>query len=202
MTIVISTPPYQAFYDSNGDPLNGGFIYTYIANTTTPTATYTDQGGLTECDNPIELDSAGRGVWWLNSEVSYKYIVKDSLLNTIETVDTVIPFTVASSSGSLLTINTQTDNYTLVLSDAGKLIAMNKGTSVNLTVPLNASVAFPTGTQILIENTGAGLVTVVATGGVTINKGASISLVLYEQWSCAALIKKDTNTWTLVGALT
>lgn len=107
-----------------------------------------------------------------------------------------------ATGGTTLTTNLQTDNYTLVLGDAGSLIAMSKGTAVNLTVPLNSSVAFPTGTQILIENTGAGLVTVVATGGVTINKAAAFTLVLREQWSMAALIKKGTDTWTLSGDLT
>jgi len=108
MTIVLSTPPYQAFYDSNGDPLNGGFIYTYIAGTLTPTPTYTDQGGLTQHTNPIELDSAGRIEFWLDSAVSYKYIIKDSLLNTIETVDNVTPFSAATGLAALGSIAANT----------------------------------------------------------------------------------------------
>lgn len=112
MTIVLSTPPYQQFYDLNGDPLSGGKVYTYLAGTTTPTATYTDQGGLTQCSNPIILDSAGRGVWWLDNGVTYKYVVKDSLDNIIETVDTVVPFTVASSSLATIAANTIVGNNT------------------------------------------------------------------------------------------
>lgn len=92
MTIVLSTPPYQQFYDDNGAPLNTGLIYTYVAGGLTPTPTYTDQGGLTECSNPIELDSAGRAVFWLDSAVSYKFIIKTSTGVTIRTVDTVTPF--------------------------------------------------------------------------------------------------------------
>jgi hypothetical protein len=73
------------------------------------------------------------------------------------------------------------------------------GSANNLTVPLNSTVAFPTGTQINILQTGAGQTTVVATGGVTIN--ATPGLKLRAQWSGATLIKRATDTWTLVGDL-
>jgi len=96
-------------------------------------------------------------------------------------------------------INTQTDSYTLVLGDATKYVRMNKGTACNLTVPLNSSVAFPVGTQILIRQVGAGQVTVVATGGVTIT--TSQTLLLRAQHSSASLVKVDTDTWELAGDL-
>jgi len=98
MTIVLSTPPYQAFYDSDGDPLSGGLIYTYEAGTDTPKATFTTQAGTVEQTNPIVLDSAGRAVWWI--EGSYKYVVKDSLGNTIKTVDNVTSFSVSSEDST------------------------------------------------------------------------------------------------------
>jgi len=86
-TAVISTPPYFAAYDNNGDPLSGGLVYTYAAGTTTPKATYTDSSATVAMSNPIVLDSAGRATWWIVG--SYKYIVKDSLGNTISTTDNV-----------------------------------------------------------------------------------------------------------------
>jgi hypothetical protein len=96
-----------------------------------------------------------------------------------------------------LATNAQTASYTLVLGDKGKLVEMNVATANNLTVPLNSSVAYPTGTQINILQTGAGQTTVVATGGVTIN--ATPGLKLRAQWSSATLIKRATDTWVLVG---
>ena len=36
-------------------------------------------------------------------------------------------------------INVQTDNYTLVLGDVGKVVEMNKASAVNLTVPSSAT---------------------------------------------------------------
>jgi hypothetical protein len=95
--------------------------------------------------------------------------------------------------------NAQAASYTTVLADAGALIEMNNGSANNLTVPLNATVAYPTGTQINILQTGAGQTTVVATGGVTIN--ATPGLKLRAQWSSATLIKRGTDTWVLVGDL-
>lgn len=99
MAIVLSTPPYQQFYDSDGNPLSGGLIYTYAAGTTTPQATYTDQGGGTQCANPIVLDSAGRAEFWLDNSLSYKFVIKTSGGSTIKTIDTVVPF--AGSSGTI-----------------------------------------------------------------------------------------------------
>jgi hypothetical protein len=98
-----------------------------------------------------------------------------------------------------LVINAQTVSYTLVLSDASKLVEISNASANNLTVPLNSSVAFAVGTQISLLQTGAGQMTVVATGGVTIN--ATPGLKLRAQWSSATLIKRATDTWVLVGDL-
>jgi hypothetical protein len=98
-----------------------------------------------------------------------------------------------------LATSAQTASYTLVLADRGKLVEMSNASANNLTVPLNSSVAYPTGTQINILQTGAGQTTVVATGGVTIN--AAPGLKLRAQWSSATLIKRATDTWVLVGDL-
>jgi hypothetical protein len=98
-----------------------------------------------------------------------------------------------------LATNAQAASYTLVLTDKGKLVEISNASANNLTVPLNSSVAFPTGSQINIIQTGAGQTTVVATGGVTIN--ATPGLKLRAQWSSATLIKRGTDTWALVGDL-
>jgi hypothetical protein len=98
-----------------------------------------------------------------------------------------------------LATNAQTDSYTLVLSDKGKLVEISNASANNLTVPLDSSVAYPIGSQINILQTGAGQTTVVATGGVTIN--ATPGLKLRAQWSSATLIKRATDTWVLIGDL-
>ena len=47
-------------FTNGGVPLAGGKLYSFIAGTTTPIATYVDPQGLIENLNPIILDSAGR----------------------------------------------------------------------------------------------------------------------------------------------
>lgn len=94
----------------------------------------------------------------------------------------------------------KTDSYTLVLADAGKLIEMGKATAQTLTIPLNSSVAFPTGTKIDVIQTGAGETTIAGAGGVTVNSEGS-KLKLNAQWAAATLIKRATDTWVVIGSL-
>lgn len=76
------------FFDSNGDPLSGGLVYTYIAGTTTPLATYSDQE-VTPNTNPVVLDSNGEADIILAAASTYKIVLKDSAGVTQWTVDNV-----------------------------------------------------------------------------------------------------------------
>jgi hypothetical protein len=104
----------------------------------------------------------------------------------------------ALKTDKLVVTNRQTASYTLVLSDADKLVEMNVGSANNLTIPLNSSVAFPTGTQILLAQYGAGQTTIVATSGVTVRSNGG-KLKLNVQYSGATLIKIGTDDWYLFG---
>jgi hypothetical protein len=99
-------------------------------------------------------------------------------------------------------ISTVTKNAsaTLALTDAGKVVETNVGTANNLTVPLNSSVPFPIGTQILVIQVGAGQTTLVATGGVTLNSKSG-NLKISGQWSAVTLIKRASDTWVAIGDL-
>ena len=79
------------FFDSNGDPLSGGLLYTYAAGTTTPVTTYTSSSGVTANTNPIILNSAGRppSQVWLNSTDTYKFVLANSSNVTIWTMDNI-----------------------------------------------------------------------------------------------------------------
>jgi hypothetical protein len=105
------------------------------------------------------------------------------------------------SVGNQAVENTQTDSYTLVLTDAGKMITMNKATGNNLTVPPNGDVAFPINSRIDVIQYGAGQTTIVAGSGVTIRSSAS-KLKLTGQYSGASLWKKGTDEWILIGDIT
>jgi hypothetical protein len=99
------------------------------------------------------------------------------------------------------TINPQTGTtYTLVLTDAGKLVTFTNADAIAVTIPTNASVAFPIGTRIDCVQGGAGAVTF---GGadVTINSKGSHK-VIAGLYVGVTLIKTDTDTWLLIGDLT
>lgn len=93
--------------------------------------------------------------------------------------------------------NQQSSSYTLTLSDSFKMIEMSNGG--NLTVPTNSSVSFEIGTAIDVLQTGASQVTIVADTGVTVN--STPGLKLRTQWSSATLVKRNTDTWVVLGDL-
>jgi hypothetical protein len=99
-----------------------------------------------------------------------------------------------------VTANAQTANYTLVLGDAGKSIDVTNASARTVTVPPNSSVAFPLGTVVEVARLGAGSVTLVAGGGVTINSRGSL-LAVGNQYGAVSLRKIATDTWLLVGDL-
>lgn len=67
----------RQFFDDSGNPLAGGKVYTFVAGTNTPLATYTDQTEETAHPNPIILDAAGRASIWV-SDAYYKFAIYDS----------------------------------------------------------------------------------------------------------------------------
>ena len=99
-----------------------------------------------------------------------------------------------------IAFSSQTASYTLVLGDAGKLVEVSNASANTLTVPPNSSVAFPTGTQIVVVQQGAGATTVTAGAGVTLRSKDS-NLAVDGQYSSAALIKRATDEWYVTGAL-
>lgn len=102
-------------------------------------------------------------------------------------------------SQSIFAFNTQAASYTLVAADAGKIIELNNAGAVNLTVPLNSSVAFPVGTSITFAQYGVGQITVVATGGVTLRPTTPAKTAY--QYAMGTIVKRATDEWYLAGNL-
>jgi hypothetical protein len=97
--------------------------------------------------------------------------------------------------------NAQTGTaYTLVLSDAGKMVTLNNAAAVTLSIPTNASVAFPAGTRIDLVQYGAGQVTVGGAGVTIRSSGAKLKLA--GQYSGATLWKRGSDEWVLIGDIT
>ena len=122
----------------------------------------------------------------------------DNTTDANKPVSTATQTALDAKTAKLITTNRQTASYTLVIGDADKLVEINNASANNLTVPLNSSVAFSTGTQILLAQYGAGQTTIVATSGVTIRSNGA-KLKLNAQYSGATLIKIAENEWYLFG---
>ncbi len=91
-------------------------------------------------------------------------------------------------------------SHAMELSDAGKLILMNLAADGTLSVPANASVAFPVGTEIEVCQYGAGAVTFTAAGGVTLFS-LDNAAVTTGRFACAVLKQISVNTWLLAGGV-
>ena len=102
--------------------------------------------------------------------------------------------------GQAVDLDRKTADYTLVLTDAGKVIEINSGSSENVTIPPNSSVAFPTGTQIVVVRLGAGAVVIVEGSGVTTRSDGDKAKIK-SQYSSCVLIKHETNEWYILGNL-
>jgi len=98
--------------------------------------------------------------------------------------------------------NAQTGTtYTLVLSDASKIIEMQSGSPNTLTIPTNASVAFPIGTEIQVLQFGAGQTTIAVASGVTTQSKLG-QLKIANQDTGVTLVKRATDDWYVIGNLT
>jgi hypothetical protein len=148
-------------------------------------ATVTTIAGLTLTTPVISLNTTSNSA---TGRISWDSTNKVLQVGDGTVVTNIAPFTVNQTA--------KTAGYTLTLSDANTLIQMNGAYA--FTVPLNATVAYPVGTQITLIalTTGA---TVSFTSGIT--SYYSPGLKIRAAGSMATLIKLATDTWALTGDL-
>lgn len=104
-----------------------------------------------------------------------------------------------------IVVNAQTGTtYTIIPSDAQKLVTLDNANPITLTIASNATQAMPIGTQVTIAQYGAGTVTVqgaVSPSPVTVvSTGATAAEPATRvQYSTATLIQTSTDNWLVVG---
>ena len=113
----------------------------------------------------------------------------------------------AASGGGTLTagaiyygFNSNTGSYTLTINDQGKILPFSTTSTGTVTVPLNSSVAFPTGSFVNFIQTGTGPILITGASGVSI-QSESNKLKLKAQYAVAGVVKTDTDNWVAFGNL-
>lgn len=89
------------------------------------------------------------------------------------------------------------------LDDCGRVNEMNAAGANNYTIPLHATVPFPVETMLFVQQVGAGLTTVVATGGVTLHSVGAVDgdRALAGQWGAVCLRQRAIDEWVMSGAM-
>jgi hypothetical protein len=126
--------------------------------------------------------------------------IKAWLNGTHKTELTALETKTDTKDNALVSFVDDTASRTLALTDANKKLRANHATvAINYTVPPNSSVAFPIGTWIIIEMTGAAQVAVVAGAGVTIKPATKLKV--NGQDTSAVLTKENTDLWSWQGSV-
>jgi len=103
--------------------------------------------------------------------------------------------------GSTLAVKAVTStSYTFVAGDAGEGLEAANASAITMTIPPNASVAFPVGTLITVAQADAGQVTIAPGSGVTLNSVASTPQTRAQD-AVISLWKVATDTWRVFGDL-
>lgn len=150
----------------------------------------------------LRQDSASTLYLSISSSNNFLLISSSSNFLQVSASSNFLPMG-ASSNFATVTISTNAQtgtSYTLSASDSGKIIEMNNDSANFVTIPLNSTVPFPIGTKIDIVQTGAGATSASFVSGVTLNSDTN-KRTINAQWAAVSLVKRDTDTWLLIGAL-
>ena len=102
-------------------------------------------------------------------------------------------------------INAQTGTtYTFAATDGSNvLVTLSNASAIAVTIPTNATTAFPVGTVLNFAQTGAGQVTVSGASGVTVTSigATAASPKTRAQYSAGSCVQTSANNWLVVGDL-
>lgn len=108
-----------------------------------------------------------------------------------------------TSTNNTVGINAQTGTtYTFVASDQNNVfVTLSNASSIAVTIPTNATTAFPVGTVLNFVQTGAGQVTVSGASGATVvsNGATSATPKTRAQYSAGSAVQTSANNWLVFG---
>jgi hypothetical protein len=141
MTAQPAIVPQWRNVDNTGAALVNGLLYTYVAGTTTPQATYTDSTQVTQNPNPIQLNARGEASIWLSTTLTYKFVLTDLNGNVLWTQDQIPGGFVPASQFIASIIAGLLDSYT-----AGPILASYNQTAAEISAGVTpVNFAYPPG---------------------------------------------------------
>jgi hypothetical protein len=140
----------------------------------------------------VALTPIGRGTVPGDNTGDAPYVAAGTINSNFDAVKVNLDKIEIGYTGQTLTT---TVGYTLVLTDAGKMVDRSYATPCTLSIPDNSVVAFPIDTRIDIVQSGLGRLTVNMVGTDTL-LGDTVS---YDRYKGMSLWKKSATVWVVFG---
>jgi hypothetical protein len=153
-------------------------------------------------DGDITGVTAGTGISGGGTSGTVTVSIDTSITADLTTAQTLTNKTFTDAKINL-GFDAETASYTAVLANNSQVVTMSVASANTFSIPTNASVAFPIGTQINVLQIGAGQTTIQATtSGTTsiLSTGATAAQPkLRAQYSAATCLKAGTDLWYVFG---
>jgi hypothetical protein len=155
-------------------------------------------------DGDITGVTAGTGISGGGTSGTVTVSIDTSVTADLSTAQTLTNKTLTDPKINLA-FDAETASYTAVLANNGQVVTMNNASANIFSIPTNASVAFPIGTQITVLQIGAGQTTIqaVTSGTTTIQSTGATAAApkLRVRYSSATCVKAGTDLWYVLGDL-
>ena len=153
-------------------------------------------------DGDITGVTAGTGISGGGTSGTVTVSIDTSVTADLTTAQTFTNKTLTDAKINL-GFDAETASYTAVLANNSQVVTMDNASANTFSIPTNASVAFPIGTQINVLQIGAGQTTIqaVTSGTTTIQStGATAAQPkLRARYSAATCLKAGTDLWYVFG---
>jgi hypothetical protein len=150
----------------------------------------------------IEGVTAGTGISGGGTSGTVTVSIDTSVTADLSTAQTFTNKTLTDPKINLA-FDAETASYTAVLANNGQVVTMDNASANTFSIPTNASVAFPIGTQITVLQIGAGQTTIqaVTSGTTTIQSTGATAAApkLRARYSAATCVKAATDLWYVFG---
>lgn len=157
---------------------------------TTPAISITDattsSSGAMSAADKTKLDGIAAGAE-VNVNADWNAVSGDAQILNKPTIPAQYSFVATNS----------TTTYPLVIGDANEFMVCDSTSNFTITIPLNSSVPFATGTEIAFMQANTGSVTIQGNGGVTLRTSQTAKTA--KQYAVIAIKKIATDTWVCVG---